>query len=91
MGCITDGNLGSWISFRSLEAVQMTMCVAFSGNVICIVRDLTGMAGIRAWIGVGSVGRENVAGSGTSGGGGGFGLKFNNVICGIVSFVAWCH
>jgi hypothetical protein len=32
--------LGILISFLSFAAVQMTMWVAFSGNVICMVRDL---------------------------------------------------
>ena len=45
-GDIWGWNLGIWISFLSLEAVQMTMWVAFSGKVICIVRVFTGKTGL---------------------------------------------
>ena len=62
--CLTAAwNRGIWISFLSLEAVQMTMWVAFSGKVICIVRVLaagggigltgsTGLAGLTVRIGL---------------------------------------
>ncbi len=62
--CLTAAwNRGIWISFLSLEAVQMTMWVAFSGKVICIVRVFaagggigltgsTGLAGLTGRIGL---------------------------------------